>query len=755
MKVLVKSILGSDEISDEFVSYLHERTAGIPFAVEEVLRLLQDRRDLVRREGRWARRALGQLEVPAAIRESVLERLRRLDTDPREIVQAVAVLGQAGDEQLLAAVAGMPPARSARALATALEAALLQEQPGGRYGFRHALATDAVYGAIPAPARRRLHRQAAAAIEGRGDPASIAQLARHSKEAAQPRKWVRHASAAAGHAAALGDHAAAAAFLLDALDAPGLPRTVRAQLALDLSVAALRGLVHVEAIAAVATVVEQELSPGTLRGKLLFNLGSLLHQSGDASASRRAITRAVPELRKDPAQQALAMSALASPWVVEGSLTEHLLWLDRAASLAIEETGDDVGRALHANRAAVLLAVGDPRASGYRPSPPGPAASEWDRAEWVRACTNLAVSCSYLGRYRQAERWVQEGSSASKAPGYDRLGGSLRATGLLLRWVAGHWAGLAEDAAALELEAPDVPSATQAAVVLGVSRLAHGEVDEAEERLAVAAERAARCGAIPTLAMACAGLSRIALGRGEPNAARATAMRALETVAAKGIWAWATEVAPVATEALIACGELEAAMEWARRFDEGIEGRDAPAAAAASVHCSAIIAEATQGWSSAAPAFREAQEAWSGLRRPYDAAWAAASRGLGLVESDREAGANALLEALAAFRDLGADWDEARLRKELRRLQISLPYPYRGGRPSYGALLSPRESEVIELAATGAPSTRIAQRLFLSPRTVDHHIERALRKLGLGSRKDLVAAREAAASPTAGTSNIG
>ena len=74
---------------------------------------------------------------------------------------------------------------------------------------------------------------------------------------------------------------------------------------------------------------------------------------------------------------------------------------------------------------------------------------------------------------------------------------------------------------------------------------------------------------------------------------------------------------------------------------------------------------------------------------------------------------------------------------------MSLPYPLRGGRRSYDDTLSPREREVIELAAGGASSSHIAKRLFLSPRTVDHHIERALRKLGVASRKELVATRQA------------
>jgi DNA-binding NarL/FixJ family response regulator len=66
------------------------------------------------------------------------------------------------------------------------------------------------------------------------------------------------------------------------------------------------------------------------------------------------------------------------------------------------------------------------------------------------------------------------------------------------------------------------------------------------------------------------------------------------------------------------------------------------------------------------------------------------------------------------------------------------------GRPSYGGQLSPREREVAELAATGLTNREIATTLHLSPRTVEQHVARAMRKLGTCSRQDLAGSRDAA-----------
>jgi DNA-binding CsgD family transcriptional regulator len=129
----------------------------------------------------------------------------------------------------------------------------------------------------------------------------------------------------------------------------------------------------------------------------------------------------------------------------------------------------------------------------------------------------------------------------------------------------------------------------------------------------------------------------------------------------------------------------------------------------------------------------EAAAAWSAIGCPYREAQA-------LAESDREAD---LRRALAILLDLGAQpfasMVAARLKERGARGIARGPRSSTRNNP---AGLSQREMEVALLLSEGLRNAEIADRLVISPKTVDHHVSSVLTKLGARDRHD--AARRAA-----------
>ncbi|MFD1276534.1 AAA family ATPase [Streptomyces kaempferi] len=118
---LVSSMLGGEPVSEEFAELLRGHTDGLPLAIEESVRLLYDRADLVREDGAWLRRDVAELDVPPSIREAVLERTSRLGRAAAQCWRRSPCSRGAG-AALIAEVAGVSPQEAENGLIEALPA---------------------------------------------------------------------------------------------------------------------------------------------------------------------------------------------------------------------------------------------------------------------------------------------------------------------------------------------------------------------------------------------------------------------------------------------------------------------------------------------------------------------------------------------------------------------------------------------------------------------------------------------------------
>ncbi|WP_084956599.1 ATP-binding protein [Thermoactinospora rubra] len=721
---LAARLLGRRDLAPRLAARLHERTAGIPFLVEEVVRALG-------RDGRPE--ALERTGVPLPLREAMAEQLARLSPAALRVAHAAAVLRLPATEPALAAVAG-----SADGLEEALRVGVLTERPDGRYGFRHALAQQAVYDSIPGPERRRAHERAAGVL-AEADPPPLVQLTFHARRAGLIESWLRYGTQAAHRAAALGDLPLAVEVLDDMLADPELPASERGPLVLALSRLALTGLFYPRVLRLLRHLLSDEQLSRELRGEARLTLGLLLQgQVGDVAAGRQAMLTAVEELGDRPGLAARGLACLAMPGWGRESLAGHEEYMARAEALVAGAEAPELAAAVQANRAAIAMAVGAPEVFELARALPATHPSAAVRREVARGYCNLYDLGVTLGVYGEAERFGRQGRALAEESGalfpvFLTQGAALR-----LDWLTGRWDGLAGRALALVEAAADAPlAAVEAHLVLGLLAVATGEWAEAETRLRAAGVDEPDDRYLPVVLAAWAGLVELLLARGQAAPAAKEARRAVARLREKTVWAWGDQLVPGAVSALAAVGRLEEADALVGEFAAGLEGRLAPSALAGLDLAEGTLEAARGRQAEAAKCFDRAREALEALPQPYNAARAAAAHATArLALGDRTAAAEGMAQAAERFAALGATREAARCRHALREWGLATPVPRR----SRDGVLSARELEVARLVAQGRTNREIAEVLFLSRRTVETHVATVLRKLGVPSRAHIVAA---------------
>jgi DNA-binding CsgD family transcriptional regulator len=120
---------------------------------------------------------------------------------------------------------------------------------------------------------------------------------------------------------------------------------------------------------------------------------------------------------------------------------------------------------------------------------------------------------------------------------------------------------------------------------------------------------------------------------------------------------------------------------------------------------------------------------------PYRAAQTRLLLARVLGHHDREVAGAEARAALSVFEDLGADRDADAAAALMRDLGVKAA---RTGPRNVGRLTR-REQEVLALLGEGLSNPEIAARLFLSRKTVEHHVARILSKLGLRGRAEAAA----------------
>ncbi len=134
---------------------------------------------------------------------------------------------------------------------------------------------------------------------------------------------------------------------------------------------------------------------------------------------------------------------------------------------------------------------------------------------------------------------------------------------------------------------------------------------------------------------------------------------------------------------------------------------------------------------------REAVDLFTRTPRRLELAAALEDLGGELVAPDREAAIEILGRSLALYTELGATWDARRVRSRLRELGVRRRIVTVEPETHGWTALTTSELAVARLVADGLTNREVADRLFVSPHTVNSHLRHVFTKLGINSRVEL------------------
>jgi len=167
--MMVSHLLGTEALDKDLEEFILEKTEGIPFFIEELIKFLKDLKIIAREDNRYRMaKDIRKVAIPTTIQDVIMARIDSLLEEIKSLLQTASAIGREFSHYLIKKVSGFAEQKLISHLSALRDSELLYERgiyPQSTYVFKHTFTQEVAYNSLLLKRKKEIHEAIGSAIE--------------------------------------------------------------------------------------------------------------------------------------------------------------------------------------------------------------------------------------------------------------------------------------------------------------------------------------------------------------------------------------------------------------------------------------------------------------------------------------------------------------------------------------------------------------------------------------------------------------
>ena len=167
--MMVSHLLGTEALDRDLEEFILEKTEGIPFFIEELIKSLKDLKIIEREDNRYRiAKDIREVAIPTTIQDVIMARVDSLLEEIKNLLQTASAVGREFSHYLIKKVSGFAEQKLISHLSALKDSEFLYERgiyPQSTYVFKHAFTQEVAYNSLLQKRKKEIHEAIGSAIE--------------------------------------------------------------------------------------------------------------------------------------------------------------------------------------------------------------------------------------------------------------------------------------------------------------------------------------------------------------------------------------------------------------------------------------------------------------------------------------------------------------------------------------------------------------------------------------------------------------